>query len=57
MLGPATMADETAFEPPIHETGIAVQRDMVDGETDVALSIYRPVEDIRELWPGEGKRA
>ena len=28
-----------------------------DGETDVALSIYRPVEDIRELWPGEGKRA
>lgn len=26
-----------------------------DGETDVALSIYRPVEDIKELWPGESQ--
>jgi len=23
-----------------------------DGETDVALSIYRPLEDAKELWPG-----
>ena len=23
-----------------------------DGETDVALSLYRPIEDIKELWPG-----